>query len=514
MLYSPFLRAYSWFAPEFTGVILFLRVLYAAMAILTAFAIRPLLRRLLSPVPATILALVPIVFIPFGLPAPSYNSIGMLGMLSALCLFADHLADVWATPDETPDRRRVPTAAALFALTAVAYPTSLGVAVAFFGLAVLLAPSWKACRPLLPLLAYGAVFLTLGAAIVLAVFGLPKLQAMMAFEREARPYVSGTHPLEVGWKYFTSQPAFPAFCALGFAVTMLAVLMPRPWTRAAHAAVLIGLFVGVMRLRTPCFHNPGHDIIFLLAVSALPILLDLRHGTALAPWKRVLLALYGTGLVGGVMTSWTASHSLYNFPIGGLLAVIAALTYLAACEERWWHAALPAGAAVTLAVCSTITVYGHGVGRLAELKYRVRSGPFAGLRTTWPQYEAIVRASEQLARCEGRCRSVLVITPYAGLYLMTPLKPCTPFSFFHASTEAVWRRAEAMAAGPDGLPDLIVDWPALRPKPLRPEQVRFLESRYRKEDEEGPLHLYVRKDLTPPAPHFEAKRGEHSKARP
>lgn len=87
LLLFPFAYVYQNLIGQELGLILFLRFIYMLMAfgamLSFYFFIKPLRGQLLA---ALVLAF-GFLFIPWSLPAPSYNSIGMYGMLAAMSIF-------------------------------------------------------------------------------------------------------------------------------------------------------------------------------------------------------------------------------------------------------------------------------------------------------------------------------------------------------------------------------------------------------------------------------------------
>jgi hypothetical protein len=508
LLIEPAIRLYARFVPDYTGVILYLRCVYAALALLTAFCAWHLLRALLPPRTACVVALIPVAFIPFGLPAPSYNTIAMLGTVAALCLCAAGLLRYWEQPagGSRAGRQMAPLAGALMALAVIAYPTAVLSAVVFLVLACLLAPNWKCTRPLRAVGGFGAAFLVIGLGTVVVLLGHDKVQTILDYDRDAGVHLRWQATLQMGWDQFTRRPLLPLYCLLGIAVVFAGRRFQWPWLTAACAVALSALGVAVMRMPIPAYFVRGHDLVFFIVVAALPILSDLLDRQSLTPGRRVLLLLYCTGAVGGLITTWTASNALYNFPIGGLLAVLAAVAYLSLspvappAPALIGRSAFPAACVAALAWCSFFTVYGAGARNLSALKVVVTSGPFAGLRTTRDQAALIEEITRQLAACEGRCRTVLVLSPDAGLYLLTTLKPQTPHSFFLPADDpgrGLWARLRAMTADPARSPDLIVDFRYQVVLSIDPFQ-SVLDANYRPLSP-GRAQLYVRRDIpTPP----------------
>ncbi len=505
LLLEPFVRAYALFVPDFTGVMLYLRLLYGVMALVTAAAAWFLLRGLLSPVAAGIAACLPVAFIPFGLPAPSYNTVAMMATLSALCLFTGHLLRSWsgAARQGWFGGLAVPAAAGLFAVAVIAYPPIVLVAVAFFLLGVLLTPRWRDAWPLVPLAVYGTVFLLIGVGLVVGLVGLPKFQEILAYDRESGQHLSSGNAVGLGWSQFTSQTIYPVYCALGLLVALVGRIFRNRWFWAIQAMALFGLLVAVNRMPVACFFAPGHDLIFFLAVCGFPLLLDLRLGNELPAEDRIVVLLYCAGMVGGLVTTWTASNALFNFPVGGTLAALAALVGLTRGapaptlgRELPERAPVPLAVVAILAVSSFQMIYDVSPTRFDTFRNIIPSGLFAGLRTTSEQAALIGELEKQLAPFSGACRRVLVLSRFTGLYLLTNLKPRTPHSYFWVENPALWHRLHAMTGEPTGLPDLVVAYPATAS--AVPDQETFLAAHYRLVATDGPALLYLRRGLQEP----------------
>src|SRR5689334_20540741 len=87
LLLLPAAQLYTRFAGSERGLILFLRYIFLAMAGVACLCQYWFISRVRSKPVAWSSALLVLCFIPFSLPAPSYNTIGMFGMLSAMALY-------------------------------------------------------------------------------------------------------------------------------------------------------------------------------------------------------------------------------------------------------------------------------------------------------------------------------------------------------------------------------------------------------------------------------------------
>ncbi len=87
LLVLPAARLYTWIVGSERGLVLFLRFIFLAMACTASVCQYRFIRRVRDEAVAVSSALLVLCFLPFSLPAPSYNTIGMFGMVSALALF-------------------------------------------------------------------------------------------------------------------------------------------------------------------------------------------------------------------------------------------------------------------------------------------------------------------------------------------------------------------------------------------------------------------------------------------
>ena len=83
LLMFPAARLYVWIVGSERGLVLFLRFVFLAMACAASQCQFRFVRTVRDEAVAWSSALLVLCFIPFSLPAPSYNTIGMFGMLSA-----------------------------------------------------------------------------------------------------------------------------------------------------------------------------------------------------------------------------------------------------------------------------------------------------------------------------------------------------------------------------------------------------------------------------------------------
>jgi hypothetical protein len=512
----PFVKAYAWFRPDLQGLIIALRGLYGVSALGVALLAYRLFARLLPPLAAAGCAGALLLFIPFGLPAPSYNTLGMLGMIGGVCVVGRLILEREANgvtgvgyahlnrgPETTPGLRRVDwrgavLAGALFVIGSEAYPSL--VVLPAVSLALFAGLFARQRRLLLVVFAcWSALGLAALVALVAGLGGPERLARMLAFTDR----IDGTSVL--GGKFrraaamLTSSPLYLGFCAAVVGLGSVRRLLPCLATRVLHLGGVAAIAGWLLyRAATPIFATRGHDLVFLLAAAGLPALPV--PGRPLTPAGRVVAALYLIGLVGGLVTSCTAYHSLFNFCLLGILSVAAGMaawliqpaagTVLDRLIGPAWALAL----AALVGWSSLQYVYGEGDLGQVRLSARLREGPFAGLRTRRTTADVLGKVSRQVEPYRSRCHTVEVFG-LPGPYLLAPFELRSPMPY-PLQDHATRRACELLTrhyAEPGHRPDLIV-WFRNVPLELNRVQVELVEREYQEVGKEEPVTVYLRRD--------------------
>ena len=348
-------------------------------------------------------------FIPFGLPAPSYNTVGLQGLEIGLAAFgaaqvaANRSALVWSL-----------ISACGWAMATVAYPTLGGVLGVFLLANVLAMP--KAGRARYIALVVGAQAAAWGG--VLGVLGWHKLHDSYSYLAQANAVTDWSRKAQFAADLFDRHPTFACetIFALAFGV------FGRPL-----GALAVSLALGAMCLATlilkPALFIPSHDLMFLLALSGLHLLGGLKRGAT--ERDRLVAVLYLTALSAAGATTLTAYNSLFNFAVGGAAAALLALLGPSS-EHSAGRLALAARATVACGVLTFISLthfYGDRPGEMRPRQH-VDSGVFAGLWVQPAQAATLKRVHDEAAPLmdkKGATIAEVGIAP--GLIMETGARP-------------------------------------------------------------------------------------------
>ena len=435
LLVFPAARLYTWIVGSERGLVLFLRGIFLAMACVASFCQYRFIRRLRDEAVARLSALLVLCFIPFSLPAPSYNTIGMFGMLSALALFG-----AAALPPRQAADRSIVAILSGFAwmITVVAYPTLL---VALLALLVLALFAARDRAERLHLLGYAmicAFFQFVGACVLLAVFGWTRLWEILRFSSAAMQIAETmSAKFAQSLDLFAEHRAFGALCLAAAALGLWLLASGRGrrrhiWPTAFVVAIVVASYV----TGTALWLQP-HDIVVLFALTGLFMMQTSGHPDG----QPVIGVIYATSLIGGLITAATSDTGIHNFPTGGLTAAVLAPALLVPRDAPGRTVAAQCGMLLLTALlfCGSAlaNVYGETANPLTARSVRIDDGVFAGLLTNADQAEFIAAATAALGERLGRGKTMLVLGRPAGIYLLTDASPMTPSTWdfwqFHGS---------------------------------------------------------------------------------
>jgi hypothetical protein len=464
LLLYPAARLYTWITGGERGIVLFLRFLFLAMACAASLCQYRFIRRVRGAAVAWSSALLVLCFIPFSLPAPSYNTIGMFGMLAALALFG-----IAASPQNPGAYNSAPAmlSGAAWMVAVVAYPTLAAALLALLVVALAGARASGERRALLDYAMVCAVFQFCGAGLLLSVFGWARLWDMLRFSGSAlqsADYLDAK--VEKSLELFAAHPAFDALCLAAAALGIWRLAVGPERTRAIRPSLLVAVILVASCAAGPALWIFPHDIVVLLVLVGL---FALR-----AEPRPAICAIYLASVVGGVMTAASSSNGIYNFPIGALAAAALAPALLVPRDASRSAVAAQCGMLLLTALLfcagAFASIYGESANPLTTNAVRLRDGPFAGLLTDADQAAFIAAATAAL---DGRGRTILVLGRTAGVYLLTDASPMAPSAFdywqFYGSLSA---RMEAMMAAfyrdPARRPDVVAVFIDARTYPLAP----------------------------------------------
>lgn len=420
------------------GIMLFSRWLYLLYGIGIAAVAFSVLHRRMPWFGALATALMCAVYAPFNLFDLSYNSMGSLFLVAGILLAV-------AGVDESSGRRvHLALAGVAHALAAVSYPTFALVAAGYTALLAAWLP-----RPRWPgMLAFclGATAVAAPLAVLLLQAGLEPLRETLAFTN-AWGATYGSHHLGGAAKLaivLYHIPEIGPTAAVGVALALLLVAAGR---RAPGLAVVCAPLLAL----TPFLGLPRDNLSAMRFVIAFGLLAPVFAWSLRdRAFVRTLFVLgWVPSLAAGVIAAWSSTNGLINMAIGFLpAALISSVLIVLWASER--AAASGRGplrevALLTPVVAVAGLVYSQFAGAavyrdapLSELRHRIESGPFRGIRTSEADHALLSQLAADLPQVVNPNGKILFYPDFAAGHLMTSMRPATAYTWvggvypFHA----------------------------------------------------------------------------------
>jgi hypothetical protein len=495
LIVYPLARAYAILNGSTAGLVLFLRFVYLLMSCIAGICFYQLVRQIRGRTIATFASLTVVAFIPFSLPSPSYNTVGMLAMICALLLSGVLFLRISAKHAHPWIQLLWPWAvgsACAWMLAVVAYPTLILVQAVF--LAVVLTASQKsaAFEPIKKYAFLCVLAQAAGLAILLYIYGSQRFLAMVSFSNASLQVTTGVFEkvLRFGGT-FVLHPWFGVASTvsflLGFAIrkdhhslTIDAVIAV-----AVISVLLLSLLIG------PVLYAQAHDYVFLLAILGAPLCIPARSTSqAEKPSARslpVFPMLLFTGVFAGAVTSLTATNGMVNFAVGGSFAMALSAVLVVGdrktAEGIALHTTLLACIGALLLWSALNFIYGEGPNPATKESRRVSEGLYAGLLTTNQNASSLHQTSLFFSGTTPAQGTVAVLGRLPGVYLLTSLSPLAlstwDFGQQNGAIPAIERLNDAFytAHQPDVLAVVSDPWT----KPLSPAGQKLLADYVRKE---------------------------------
>jgi hypothetical protein len=416
LLVYPAALAYAHFTGSSDGLFLLLRVLFLAGAVVSALCCVVFLKRLGHRLLAWGGGILVLSFIPFGLPAPSYNTLGLQALTIALASFG--CAAV-------VDRQRkqfgwLAVSAGAWALATVAYPSMI-VPLGFFCLLALFYRDGGFPRPLLYLTLIAAM-ICVGWSFVTLSLTPTRLYDCFVFSTASFDPDGSRRRLAFLHDTFAASPAFSMLCvvAVGVSVARRAFPMVAQLATMSAVAMLFPL--------TPTLYVRSHDVVMVVALTGLGLLSGLRANAGRI--ERAIGIVYATALIAALTTSASAYNSVWNFPVGALPAAVLAIADRPV--GRLWKVASVATISVTVAALLSTSLffyYGELPGQPAPSRERIRNGFFAGLALIPNDAALIHLVQDRVAPLLETRQPVVLIGRLPGLVLATPARLDMPIAY-------------------------------------------------------------------------------------
>ncbi|MDD0998599.1 hypothetical protein M5G20_22420 [Pseudomonas sp. TNT2022 ID1044] len=473
LLIFPLVKIFAALMPNDQGLALFNRFIYLVASLISGFCFFRFARtRQTFPV-AVLCGMAVTSFIPFSLPSPSYNTLGMLSMLSAVAAFATYA--------QTHQPRWLITSAAAWMVSVLAYPTFVAVLASFL-VAIAVVP---VLRPnLRRYFVWCLIFQVLGLVLLLSTYGVGRLMQIIEFTNASLQISTGLGgKLSKAAALLGASKIFVSLCLASIAVGIFA---GRDTRNSFHGWIISAAITGILvtdLLAGPFLYATSHDYVFLLAIAGTAFFL-----TATITKARndlAMTAYFFVGLFAGIVTSTTATNSIVNFAVGGFICVcMFILAIFPKGEvERHSHPALLSVVVALLLMSNFNFIYGEGVNPLSSASAkRIESGVFAGLLTTEDKARAIIDTTTFLATIPGD--SVAVIGRFPSIYLLTGMRPKTlstwDFSQQNGATPKIDRAISKFYGLEANLPSVVLNvtdpWTAAPSESGKQLQERYIRA--------------------------------------
>ncbi|KTD35986.1 hypothetical protein Lnau_0970 [Legionella nautarum] len=418
LLLFPFVYVYQNLVSHELGLILFLRFVYMLMALGAMlslyFFIKPLRGQLLA---ALVLAF-GFLFIPWSLPAPSYNTIGMYGMLAAMSIFGIALMQKPGKKSLSPMLSLL--SAFLWTCTIVAYPSLIIVFSGFIAIAFSLL---KERRIVFYYFLFCGFLFVAALASLLIILGVDHCIQIFKFTNAALQISGGlSAKFHKIYEQIFQSPIFAILCATSLSLGVIVAIYPRLLFLAE--LYLAGVIFYLTFFGQTVLFLISHDIILIIALFGVFIPFTAIKQARNSSIYAILALMYCTSLFAGLITTITASNGLLNFPIGGLLAACLTLAFTGYEETRKSGSYALIFVLILSAFSMGFIVYKNNYGEINNSfpTEKISEGVFAGLKTSVQQADFIHKVSSVLPQ-DTKAEKITVLGRLSGFYLLTSLAP-------------------------------------------------------------------------------------------
>ncbi len=394
------------------GRLLQLRGLFLTGQLIAASFWLLLLLRLRTPFVAWLGACFVLANIPFGLPAPSYNTLGQQGLTVALATLALALLNrdrfgLWAI-----------LSSLAWTIALVAYP-SMVVPLATC-LLVLLSTGPRDRFWWTYLLAI-VVFQVAAWTLVASALSLDRLLASARYLSAINDVGNLPRKIDFSLGLLQHNPTFTAACVLAVVVGVI-----RNRIGSTVTAVAIAALVGVLLTRPPCLFGRSHDALTIIALTGFGLVPALWRKMA-APQEQIIALVWAISFVAGLTTMATATNSLFNFCVGAAPAAAVSLAALRPTGRVSFGSTIIAyGAGLTGILATSLFFYYGNPPDRPRPDTVVADGAYAGLRGQPDQVAVIDWMAKQVSPLAEPDKTIAFFGRIFGLILATTARPLMP----------------------------------------------------------------------------------------
>jgi hypothetical protein len=426
-LIFPFAAFYHWFFGDM-GLILFLRILYVTLSFATMLCFFCFAKHIAPVYLAALVSGMVFLFIPWSLPTLSYNTLGMLSMFMALCLFGMLILNL----EKRVHRLTFLSSCFLWAVAIISYPPLMLVLLFFLFTAYFFLSNQKARHLIKNYTLYSVFILGFLSILLLFTLGIHHVKAMLSFTDAVNHVSDGfSRKWAMVWNFFSQNTLFfilsLAGLILGLGKTFFDTQKFVPPIIPQLVYGLSYLFLGSVFYFCLFSNNVlflhSHDFIFILALAGLYIPLQTIFYQTYPP---IIALLYCTSLFAGLVTTAIAYNNLYNFHLGGFLAACLSLLFMLSKlplpRVRYFFLTFifMVGANCVMLASDYHYIYGERLNPLQYPSVRIQQGIFAGLRTSISKANIIYQIQQFLPQ-HIFDKSLVVFGLNSGAYLLTSL---------------------------------------------------------------------------------------------
>jgi hypothetical protein len=400
LITRPFVEVYTRIVGDTTGLLLALRMLwFGGNLVLVALGWRVLRRHAPSAL-AGLCALFPLLLVPIGLPAPSYNTCASGFFAAGL-----YIALLALRPGNQP--RWLLAAGACHALACVALPT--------YALAILL-------FALLTLRARAHWCLWLAGGLIAV---LPLANDLLRIGPATLGYVSNYWERERSWSEHTLEvlrqsvqlvPS-PAWLCAALLLLLFALRFARGRSGAPIAIASVVLLVC-------CYADRrwASSVSFASLVALIGVLM-VRF---LRPPAELTRSLFWPSLLGLLVAAFTSGNGLINGAFGGWPAAMLSILWLGLAARDYWSVLAPLCGSLLLLFAQRQPYNEDLITRFDE---RFTDGPYKGLWTSKDKRGYLDGIRGDVRAVVDETKPILFAHQFPAGYLFTRCRPATHTSF-------------------------------------------------------------------------------------
>jgi hypothetical protein len=496
LLTYPFALLHHAVVGSTAGLLLHLRCLYLVGSTVSALVLVRFVRDVWQNPSRWLVGACIVVFVPYNLPVPSYNTMGVQALLVACAALA---CAVLAVQRGRRWRGWLVASAVAWSVAVMAYPSLLLPFLALgLGLLLLVRPGRRFLATYALLVGTGQLLVW---TAIFSVFGPQRIVQSLTYQAG----LAATSEPQAISSHIAQMLAASRWSAVVFLLALVVGVLRRrisAWVGAAADAVLFGTLLVI----PPALFHVSHSIVLAAALGGVGILADARRQAP--PEARLLAVLAFTSWIAGVAMAGAATLGTLKIPLGGLLAACIAIAVTGKRAHEAGHprlAAVPAVALWAMLAASMFdTYYGEPPGHPPQARIRIDGGPFAGLAAAADDALVLRVAQHALHDHERAGDTLAVLGRYPGFYLESkaPARALLPYALGPFVQPAALQTTRRYYADPVNRPSLVLvyrdtDFPIINP--FAPDFDAWYALVDTASMPRGRLEIFRRRDASPAA---------------